>query len=153
MDLEANPWIQDQDWRLVSVVGCPLPLSAEIGELAGSLLPLVSIASWVVSLNPAVQLLSKIWIVGHQVVHMHDIWFSLGMALYLVRHWSRFRKHKPGFSVGVMQLASLSGVGSPDPFTTTEWNYSGTWELGTPKGLSETVLNSKVVLFLRSISM
>ncbi len=31
--------------------------------------------------------------------------------------------------------------------------YSGTWELGTPKGLSETVLNSEVVLFLRSISM
>ncbi len=31
--------------------------------------------------------------------------------------------------------------------------YSGTWELGTPKRLSETVLNSEVVLFLRSISM
>ncbi len=31
--------------------------------------------------------------------------------------------------------------------------YSGTWELGTPKGLSKTVLNSEVVLFLRSISM
>ncbi len=31
--------------------------------------------------------------------------------------------------------------------------YSETWELGTPKGLSETVLNSEVVLFLRSISM
>ncbi len=25
--------------------------------------------------------------------------------------------------------------------------YSETWELGTPKGLSETVLNSDVVLF------
>ena len=24
--------------------------------------------------------------------------------------------------------------------------YSGTWELGTPKGLSKTVLNSEVVL-------
>ena len=32
-------------------------------------------------------------------------------------------------------------------------NYSGTWELGTPKGLSKTVPNSEVVLFLRSISM
>ncbi len=31
--------------------------------------------------------------------------------------------------------------------------YSGTWELGTPKGLWKTVLNSEVVLFLRSISM
>ncbi len=31
--------------------------------------------------------------------------------------------------------------------------YSGTWELGTPKGLFKTVLNSEVVLFLRSISM
>ena len=31
--------------------------------------------------------------------------------------------------------------------------YSGTWELGTPKGLSKTVLNSEVVLFARSISM
>ncbi len=30
--------------------------------------------------------------------------------------------------------------------------YSETWELGTPKGLWKTVLNSKVVLFLRSIS-
>ena len=29
--------------------------------------------------------------------------------------------------------------------------YSGTWELGTPKGLRKTVLNSEVVLFLRSI--
>ena len=35
------------------------------------------------------------------------------------------------------------------------WNikYSGTCELGTPKGLSKTVLNSEVVLFLRSIYM
>ncbi len=31
--------------------------------------------------------------------------------------------------------------------------YSETWELETPKGLSETVLNSKAVLFLRLISM
>ncbi len=31
--------------------------------------------------------------------------------------------------------------------------YSGTWKLGTPKGLSETVLHSEVVLFPRSISM
>ncbi len=31
--------------------------------------------------------------------------------------------------------------------------YSETWELGTPKGLPKTVLNSEVVLFLRSISM
>ncbi len=31
--------------------------------------------------------------------------------------------------------------------------YSGTFELRTPKGLSETVLNSEVVSFLRSISM
>ena len=36
---------------------------------------------------------------------------------------------------------------------TTAKRYSGTWELGTPKGLSETVLNSEVILFLRSISM
>ncbi len=32
-------------------------------------------------------------------------------------------------------------------------NYSETWELGTPKGLWKTVLNSEVVLFLRFISM
>ncbi len=31
--------------------------------------------------------------------------------------------------------------------------YSETWELGTPKGLSKTVLNFKVVLFRRFISM
>ncbi len=31
--------------------------------------------------------------------------------------------------------------------------YSGTCELGTPKGLSKTVLNSEVALFLRSISI
>ena len=31
--------------------------------------------------------------------------------------------------------------------------YSGTWEFGTPKGLWKPVLNSEVVLFLRSISM
>ena len=31
--------------------------------------------------------------------------------------------------------------------------YSGTWELGTPKGLSRSVLHSEVVLFVRSISM
>ncbi len=31
--------------------------------------------------------------------------------------------------------------------------YSETWELGTPKGLPKTVLNFKVVLFLRFISM
>ncbi len=31
--------------------------------------------------------------------------------------------------------------------------YSKTWELGTPKGLWKTVLNSEVVLFFRSISM
>ncbi len=31
--------------------------------------------------------------------------------------------------------------------------YSGTWELGTPKGLWKTVLNSEVVLFLRFISV
>ncbi len=30
---------------------------------------------------------------------------------------------------------------------------SGTWELGTPKGLSKAVLNSELVLFVRSISM
>ena len=33
------------------------------------------------------------------------------------------------------------------------FTYSETWELGTPKGLSKTVLNSEIVLFLRSISM
>ncbi len=30
--------------------------------------------------------------------------------------------------------------------------YSRTWELGTRKGLSKTVLNSEVVLFIMSIS-
>ncbi len=30
--------------------------------------------------------------------------------------------------------------------------YSETWELGTPKGLRKTVLNSEVLLFLRSLS-
>ncbi len=33
------------------------------------------------------------------------------------------------------------------------YKYSGTWELGTPKGLWKTVLNSEVVSFLRYISM
>ncbi len=31
--------------------------------------------------------------------------------------------------------------------------YRGTWELGTPKGLWKTVMNSEVVLFLRPNSM
>ncbi len=31
--------------------------------------------------------------------------------------------------------------------------YSGNWELRTPTGLRKTVLNSEVVLFLRSISV
>ncbi len=31
--------------------------------------------------------------------------------------------------------------------------YCGTWELGTPKGLPKTVLNYKVGLFIRFISM
>ncbi len=31
--------------------------------------------------------------------------------------------------------------------------YSESWELGTPKGLSKTALNSEVVVFLRSISI
>ena len=30
--------------------------------------------------------------------------------------------------------------------------YSETWQLGTPRGLRKSVLNSEVVLFLRSIS-
>ncbi len=34
-----------------------------------------------------------------------------------------------------------------------DYMYSGTSKLGTPKGLSKTVLNSEVVLFLRSNSM
>ena len=34
-----------------------------------------------------------------------------------------------------------------------ELNYSGTWELWTPTGLWKSVLKSKVVLFLRSISV
>ncbi len=38
-------------------------------------------------------------------------------------------------------------------FQWSSQKYSGTWELGTPKGLWKTVLNSEVVLFLRSISM
>ncbi len=32
-------------------------------------------------------------------------------------------------------------------------SYREIWEVGTPKGLSKTVLNSKVVLFLMSIYM
>ncbi len=36
---------------------------------------------------------------------------------------------------------------------THRYKYSGTWELGTPKALSKSVLNSEVVLFLKSISM
>ena len=78
----------------------------------------------VVSLDPAVQFFSKIWIIGHQFVHVHDIRFYLGVALYLVRHWSRFGKHKAGSSVGVAQFASLLGICSSDPFTTVESNYS-----------------------------
>ncbi len=37
--------------------------------------------------------------------------------------------------------------------TELQHKYSETWELGTPKGLPKTFLNSKVVLFLRFISM
>ncbi len=36
------------------------------------------------------------------------------------------------------------------PFVNSLSIYSGTWELGTPNGLWKTVLNSEVVLFLRS---
>ncbi len=41
---------------------------------------------------------------------------------------------------------------SPIASSVAEKKYSETWELGTPKGLRKTVLNSEVVLFLRSIS-
>ncbi len=76
-----------------------------------------------ISLNPAVQFFSKVWVVRHQFVHIHDIWLGLGMALYLVCYGSRFGKHKLGSSVGVTQFASLPGIGSPDPFTMMESNY------------------------------
>ncbi len=36
---------------------------------------------------------------------------------------------------------------------TLTWEYSEIWELGTPKGLPKTVLNSKVILFLSLISV
>ena len=126
-DLEAAPWIQAQwirvdTWHLWWDVHYRGQLRLE--SWAGSLLPLVSISSWVISLNPAVQFFSKVWIVGHQFVHMHDIWLCLGMALYLVRHGSRFGEHKPRSSVGMPQLASLPGIGSPNPFTMMESNYS-----------------------------
>ncbi len=38
-------------------------------------------------------------------------------------------------------------------FVLVQQKYSETWELGTPKGLYKTVLNSEVVLFLRPISV
>ncbi len=91
---------------------------------ANSLCSLISISSWVISLDPAVQFFSKVRIVGHQFVHMHNIWLGLRVALYLVRHRSRFDEYKPGSSVGVTQLASLSRIGSPDPFTMLESNCS-----------------------------
>ncbi len=37
--------------------------------------------------------------------------------------------------------------------TVTGYRYSGTWELGTPKGLWKTVLNSELLLFPRFISV
>ncbi len=39
------------------------------------------------------------------------------------------------------------------PSVSDQYMYSETWELGTPKGLPKTVLNSDVVLLLRFISM
>ncbi len=87
VDLEAAPWIQDKGWHLALVVGCPLLQSVlRLESQAGSVLPLVSISSWVISLNPAVQFFSKVWIVEHHFVHMHYVWLCLGMALYLIRH-------------------------------------------------------------------
>ena len=37
-------------------------------------------------------------------------------------------------------------------YSTVAMKYNETWELGTPKGLRKSVLNSEVVLFLRSIT-
>ncbi len=56
----------------------------------GSLHLLVSILHRTVSLYPAMQPLSKIGVVGHQFIHVHDLGICLGVALYLVRHWSDF---------------------------------------------------------------
>ncbi len=102
-------------WRNV-YYGCQL----RFRSWTDSLFPLVSVSSGIISLDPAMYLLSKIWIVGHQLVHMHDIRLRLGMALYLICHWSRFGQYKPRPSVGVTQLASLVRICSPDPFTTVE---------------------------------
>ncbi len=55
---------------------------------------------------------------------MHDVGLRLGVALYVIRHWSRFGKNKPRSSVSIAQLASLAGVCSPDPITVVELNYS-----------------------------
>ncbi len=52
-------------------------------------------------------------------------------------------------------VSVLSCVSKPHEYIMFDQltEYSETWELGTPKGLSKTVLNSEVVLFLRFISM
>ncbi len=51
----------------------------------------------------------------------------------------------------VIFAASIAGYGLPHIYYM--YMYSGTSELGTPKGLRKTVLNSEVVLLLRSISV
>ncbi len=124
VDLEADLQIQDQEWHQISAGECLLPLSAEIEELGWQSAPLdLGIVLGSQSRSSCAVLL-QIWIVGHQFVHMHDIRLCLGVVLYLVHHWSRFGKHKPGSSVGVAQFASLPGIGSPEPFTMMESNYS-----------------------------
>ncbi len=51
----------------------------------------------------------------------------------------------------VLASTFVQGIGLV--INSSEDKLSGTWELGTPKGLSKTILNSEVVLFLRAISM
>ncbi len=50
------------------------------------------------------------------------------------------------------QYSSYKLLFIKDSVRNSFWSYySAIWELGTPKGLSKTVLNSEVVLFLRFI--
>ncbi len=76
------------------------------------------------------------------------IWFAF--CWRVVRIWCRnlsFLKKTRGVGWKAQNFARCSLV------STWVSIYSGTWELGTPKGLWKTVLNSEVVLFLRSISL
>ncbi len=65
--------------------------------------------------------------------------------------WYRHKWKKPGVMLFVT-VTKCTGNTERQPQRQPQL-YSDTWELGTPKGLWKTVLNSEVVLFLSYIAM